>query len=136
MDENDWLEFNILLLCLSLKYLQNLLYCGKIMALCLWHLLWNQHQAMSVVCHLYSVWIQYRMYSICIIVRKALITAVLVVPVIYVGFVFCCFYCRWECVSQRNLLDILPLLFQVVFFTLLDCILMMAFFHDGINHSL
>ena len=59
-DKNDWLEFHISSLHLSLKYLQNLLYRGKIIILCLWHLLWNQHQTMIVACHLYSVWIRYQ----------------------------------------------------------------------------
>ena len=59
-DENDRLEFHISLLRLSLKYHQNFLYRGKIIALCLWDLLWNQHQAMIVACHLYSVRIQYQ----------------------------------------------------------------------------
>ena len=60
LDENDWFEFNILLLRLSLKDLQNLLYRGKIIVLCLRHLLLNQDQTMIVACHLYSVRIRYQ----------------------------------------------------------------------------
>ena len=41
------------------KYLQNLLYRGNIIVLCLWHLEWNQYQTMIVACHLFPVLIWY-----------------------------------------------------------------------------
>ena len=89
LDENDQLEFDILSLHLSLKYLQNLLYHGKIIVLCLRYLLWNQHQTMiwPVTFILYGFGTS--IYIICIIAWRFVITTVLFVSVfIFMWIVF------------------------------------------------
>ena len=123
LDENNRLEFDISSLRL------NLLYRGKIIVLCLWHLLWNQHQAIIVACPFCSVLIQYQyVYHMHYCSKDRHHYSSCCHCCYFRRDCFCCCYCRWECVWQRNFFDILHLLFQVVFFALLECVLMMAFF--------
>ena len=98
LDENNRLEFHISSLRL------NLLYRGKIIVLCLWHLLWNQHQAIIVACHLCSVLIQYQyVYHMHYCSKDRHHYSSCCHCCYFRGDCFCCCYCRWECVWQGNL---------------------------------
>ena len=101
LDENDRLEFDISSLHLSLKYLQNFLYRGIIIILCLRHLLWNQHQAMIVAYHLYSVRIRYQyVYHLHYCSKDCHHYNSCCHWYYFRGDCFCCCYCHWDCVWQ------------------------------------
>ena len=101
LDENDRLEFDISSLHLSLKYLQNFLYRGIIIILCLRHLLWNQHQTMIVACHLYSVRIRYQyVYHLHYCSKDCHHYNSCCHWCYFRGDCFCCCYCHWDSVWQ------------------------------------